>query len=69
MSSNPRCFMETEWCRIIEKVPRSRVPHRLKTKERFMAHFNFVLQESSFTKLREGVYDDPEQAAPKFTPL
>ena len=57
-----------EWCRIIEKVPRSRYLTG-KTKERFMAHFNFVLQESSFTKLREGVYDDPEQAAPKFTPL
>ena len=36
---------------------------------RFKMHLDFLLQESSFTKLREGFYDDPDAAAPIFRPL
>ena len=60
------------WCDVIDRIPKSRfLMGKIESRDgyRFKMHLDFLLQESSFTKLREGFYDDPDAATPKFRPL
>ena len=62
----------TGWCDVIDRIPKSRfLMGKVEGRDgrRFKMHLDFVLQESSFTKLREGFYDDPEPTVSKFQPL
>ena len=60
------------WCDVIDRIPKSRfLMGKVEGRDGrcFRMHLDFVLQESSFTKLREGFYDDPDSATAKFRPL
>ena len=60
------------WCDVIDRIPKSRfLMGKVEGRDgrAFKMHLDFVLQESSFTKLREGFYDDPDPTPSKFRPL
>ena len=60
------------WCDALDRIPRSRfLMGKVEGSDgrRFKMHLDFLLQETSFTRLCEGVYDDPEPAKPKFRAL
>ena len=60
------------WWAVIDRIEKSRfLMGKIEGRDgrAFKMHLDFVLQESSFTKLREGFYDDPDPATPKFRPL
>ena len=62
----------TGWRAALDLIPKSRFlmgKAEGRDGRRFKMHLDFLLQESSFTKLREGFYNDPEPTVSKFRPL